>query len=89
MSILQTVTEALIQEKWPHADRVQYAGQCPNCRAHSSWSFVIPEWDLITWDGAYQMCGYFCTNCQWSNAGAREISQLDTWAHGGGEQGEP
>lgn len=89
MNRLKQVITEIIREKWPLADRIEPAGKCPNCRAHALWSFILPEWDVITWDGTYQLCGHWCENCGWSQPGARKISQMDSEAHGGAGKGEP
>jgi len=79
----------ILRAYWPDAVRVLPSGECPVCHDDSEYSFVLPEFDQFTPDGTYQNCGYWCSNCGWSNAGSREISQMDIQAHGGGGQEEP
>lgn len=60
-----------ILEKWPTAQGIRACGKCPRCKRKTQYSFVVPE--FIRMIDEYEDCGYWCSNCQWSNAGRRLI----------------
>lgn len=84
-----TLVKIIIREIHPDAIRLKYDGECPDCHFYALWSYVLPEFDKITSDGTYQQCGFYCVNCEWGNAGARLISQIDIDAHSGAGIGGP
>lgn len=56
-------------------------GKCPDCKLTGGFvSYQRPE-DLPggEWyrerDDNMENCGYYCTKCQWANAGAREVEE--------------
>lgn len=85
----RSIDHVLIHLTWPDAIRIEDADSCPCCHYDELYSFVVPEFDKFSDDGTYQLCGYACTHCGWSNAGMRNISQIDIAARGGGGKGEP
>ena len=68
-------TKALLK-RWPKAENVQEANDCPCGREQLMISFQLPQFqDRSVGDGRHgepmEDCGLWCTHCDFSNAGAR------------------
>lgn len=56
---------------WPAAERVRFEGKCPVCKEQGLYSYILPEFDRIR--GELEDCGFYCTACNWGNAGSRRV----------------
>ena len=71
-TLRQIVVRKLLVE-YPAAQRVRFAGKCPDCKSKNSFvSFQFAE-DIGTNDAGWEHCGYFCASCKWGNAGSRLV----------------
>jgi len=69
------MTKTLKQFK-PEAIDIQDEGACPECKQHALQSYRVKGMlhnlnlseDGKKWEG----CGFYCENCGWESAGARE-----------------
>lgn len=70
-AILWAEAAAMVLTTWPNAGDLQFAGRCDACKADKAlWSFVLPDGDHDA-RADHESCGYYCTACGFSNAGAR------------------
>jgi hypothetical protein len=67
------------------AQRIRRAGKCPACKRWRLWSYQLKmEWLLGPYhiEDDEELCGYWCGNCKWGNAGSRRVWQR-RWGRGG------
>lgn len=60
----------------PLARGIRFEGKCVNCKQDHFMSYIHPRFHDVRVNSGGQVqqeCGYYCSHCQFGNAGSREV----------------